>query len=532
MSASREKQKRIDDRQNAVPEKNKGASDKSRKLVVGLVCGLLALGLLCLIVYGSGMLHTMVPVMTVNDQSTYAAEYNFYYVNQMSYYYQLSNSEYGAMFGMSPMRMDIPLSQQPMASGDTSGETYADYLDQLTRNDMETILLQYGAALKAGLTLTAEDTELMESSIKSTKDSATSQGMTLQQYLTQAYGMGLNEAKLRSIMERSLLAEAWSKKQAADAGITMEDITAQYNEDQTAYDLLTYHSYTLNGVLDSAEDSIYSDAQKDAFAASVKAMAQELEANAGLTTFSELAHQYAIEIATLRAEYEEEAVEDHEGHDHGDPADTAAPTTLVQNGTFSALTETAKTWATESGRSAGDKTLITNEDTQVHTVYLYVNRARDERPSTYSVRHILAKFDTEAEDKAADYDAQKARAEDILAQWQAGSATEESFAELAKENTDDGNGDVGGIYENVTPGNMVAPFENWMIGRSSGDTGIVETSFGFHVMYAVETAAPNWEATIRNGMETEVYNAAFALLKESMTVKQNGLGHYLVNRGK
>ena len=101
-----------------------------------------------------------------------------------------------------------------------------------------------------------------------------------------------------------------------------------------------------------------------------------------------------------------------------------------------------------------------------------------------NVRHILALFagSTDA-DKA---DAQ-ARAEEIYHDWLAGPATEDSFAALANAVSEDQGGNVtnGGIYEDIYPGQMAEDFEAWCFAadRKPGDTGIVETENGYHVMY-------------------------------------------------
>lgn len=106
-----------------------------------------------------------------------------------------------------------------------------------------------------------------------------------------------------------------------------------------------------------------------------------------------------------------------------------------------------------------------------------LNAAREADPAYYdavAVRHILV------EDEET--------ANSLLQQWQDGEATEDSFAALANENsTDPGSNTNGGLYENVTKGQMVAEFEDWCFddARQSGDTGVVQTSYGYHVMYFV-----------------------------------------------
>ena len=89
------------------------------------------------------------------------------------------------------------------------------------------------------------------------------------------------------------------------------------------------------------------------------------------------------------------------------------------------------------------------------------------------------------EEKAAAY----AEAERILGEWKAGDATEESFAELANTYSKDGGSNTtGGLYENINiDASYVEQFRAWAVdsARKVGDTGIVETEFGYHIMYFV-----------------------------------------------
>lgn len=74
----------------------------------------------------------------------------------------------------------------------------------------------------------------------------------------------------------------------------------------------------------------------------------------------------------------------------------------------------------------------------------------------------------------------KAKADDLLKQI---NANPDSFAELARENSDDpGSKDKGGVYEDITPGMMVKPFNDFVFNNPTGKTGVVETDFGYHVI--------------------------------------------------
>ena len=76
-------------------------------------------------------------------------------------------------------------------------------------------------------------------------------------------------------------------------------------------------------------------------------------------------------------------------------------------------------------------------------------------------------------------------AQKLLDQYLAGDKTEDSFAALANENSQDpGSNTNGGLYTGVTEGQMVQTFNDWCFdsSRQVGDTGIVQTSYGYHVM--------------------------------------------------
>lgn len=81
----------------------------------------------------------------------------------------------------------------------------------------------------------------------------------------------------------------------------------------------------------------------------------------------------------------------------------------------------------------------------------------------------------------------KETAEQILDDWKKGEATEEAFATLANEKSEDGGSNTnGGLYEGVTKETeFVEPFLTWCMDETNkvGDTGIVKTDYGYHIMY-------------------------------------------------
>ena len=107
--------------------------------------------------------------------------------------------------------------------------------------------------------------------------------------------------------------------------------------------------------------------------------------------------------------------------------------------------------------------------------------------SEYSVpeqarsRHILIKEAPGADAKADA--AAKAKAEDILKQIQGGA----NFADLAKKNSDDpGSKDSGGELGFSQRGRMVPEFDSAIFTQKIGDTKIVKSQFGYHIVQVEE----------------------------------------------
>lgn len=129
------------------------------------------------------------------------------------------------------------------------------------------------------------------------------------------------------------------------------------------------------------------------------------------------------------------------------------------------------------------------------------------------VRHILLKPADETQEAK---DACYAEAQKLLEEWKNGAATEESFAELANTHSKDGGSNTtGGLYQGITAQtNFVESFLNWCIdpARQIGDTGIVESEHGYHIMY-FSAAEPVWMVSARTAL---IADRASAIIDDGM----------------
>ena len=160
--------------------------------------------------------------------------------------------------------------------------------------------------------------------------------------------------------------------------------------------------------------------------------------------------------------------------------------------------------ATKAYQQLNDSITVTDEE------------VRTEHP-TIAVRHILTKAEADENGVYTDEakDAAKARAEEIYNEWLAGDATEESFAALAEQYSEDtGSSSNGGLYDSVSQGQMVPEFDAFCFdeSRAPGDTGIVYgesgSYAGYHVMYFVG------EGDLETGRETIKRDRMNAILND------------------
>ena len=137
----------------------------------------------------------------------------------------------------------------------------------------------------------------------------------------------------------------------------------------------------------------------------------------------------------------------------------------------------------------------------------------------------IASAEEEAKEKAL------AKAEEIYEGWLDGDATEDGFAALAEEqSTDTGSNTNGGLYEAVAKGEMVEAFNDWIFDdtRKPGDSDIVETEYGYHIMYYAADNEMAWkldvDTMIRSNKMNEDVNA---LMENYEVVEENNNIAYL-----
>ena len=308
---------------------------------------------------------------------------------------------------------------------------------------------------------------------------------------------------------------------------TDADLRAAEAEKFNQYSAYSYNYYYLatSKFLEggtTAEDgtTTYSAEEKAAAAAAAEEVAKELAAGeyASIEEFDA-----AIAALSVNAEIEN--------------ASSSAYTDNIYSGVSSLYAE----WVTDDARVEGDTHYVessstsTNDDgtqtTNVNGYYIiYYVGSNDNNFALANVRHILVAFEggtynsttamTEYTDEEKAAALKEAKA--LLAEWEAGEATEDSFAALANEKSDDGDGTTGGLYTDVVPGQMVTNFNDWCFdeARKVGDYEIVETEYGYHIMfYSGDSETTYRDYLIKNDLTSADLENWYNALIESATAE-------------
>jgi len=407
---------------------------------------------------------------TVGGEKIKGTELNFYFYSICSQYGLSPDTEEG----QTALKSD---------SGIEGFKTLADYVKDNAAKEVQNVVMLSTSAKNAGLSLTEADKQQIADYFTEAEAQAVMEGVSLDSLLADTFGAGMTKDHMQPILERILLANQYSNKKVDEMVFTDEQLNAYYEVNKDSVDVVDYRQFYIPAVYESDADEETIDlAMKAAKATAEKMLAEVFDDE----SFKAAAITYSPE-------------DEKETYQTGDP-------TLRENVGMSYIATTeASTWAYDDARKAGDK--IVSESSNGYYVILFKEKSQPDY-NHISVRHILVDSDRE-EGTAEEIAAAKAKAEQILNEFLAGDKTAESFGKLAETNsTDTGSASNGGLYEDVAPGAMVEEFDAWCFdpARQPGDTGIVETEFGFHIMYFEKVEGVAWKIQVSEELKSEAYS--------------------------
>lgn len=475
----------------------------------------------------SGVFERMKKIETVSGSSYSAVEYEYHYRYIHNYIYstaQQYDSNYGAGFGLQSTGYDYTkLPEDQIYNGtdytlkDGSKATWKQYFEFLALNRMQQLEIMVDLSEKdtefkldpAALEdANAQITEMKEQ----LKADAAAQGGTaisFSKYLKLAYGDGMNSTLFEEIVKKQTISAEYSQyllEKKSDEYINNDAILEEnYNADKLFFDQVDYRIFTITPVSEKLANDA-SQEEKDAATAQAKEEAKK-KAEKMLAGIKD--EESFIKLAEQNATEEQKEVSDYSKSEttlrtHVQNADNGTGTPMNMDG----LDKTAIDWLYGKDTKAGDKKVFDINGTQ-YVVYV-VKPAYCDTAVPADVRHILVQFDEEAKDVEADKAAKKKEAETLLASINAADDKLAKFLEVCESDSDDtASVPDGGLIEFLTRGQYVKAFESWSLdpARKAGDIDIIETEYGYHIMYFVKKYDyPIWKYTISDTLANEELN--------------------------
>ncbi|MBE6995994.1 MAG: hypothetical protein E7429_04615 [Ruminococcaceae bacterium] len=524
MSASREKKIRQDQANSgytdpkAVREAEQRAKEKRSTILYGAIACVFVLALAATLIWRSNSIQKKATAVTIDGEAYSAGEVSFYYQNAYLTFMSTA-SQYSSLLGIDTSRSmkdqtvsetaGMLLEMLGLAPAE-AGTIWHDYFVDQALEQMTYVQNALKAAEAAGFTYPESVQIQYDLNMDSLASTAESYNYTMDEFLAANFGESMNQEIYGKHLLRLLQFDAYASDFVSTLNYTVEELEAIYAEDPDSYDKVSYEVVSFPATAESTTDADGNKVEPtEAETEAAKKAAKEL-ADALLAAYT----AGEGDLETLAKDYEDAEYNAEDG---------------VTYYTGSAL----ELWLFDEARKAGDCEVV--EGNGVFYVLLFCDRYREEY-NTIDVRHILiqpeAGTKTSEEEGYAEEQAQlkadaKAKAEDVLAEWKAGEATAVSFAELAlKYSTDPGSSNSGGLYTNVAKGEMVEPFEEWCFdpSRTEGDTGIVETPYGYHVMYFSGENQPYWQLQVASPLKAEEYSAWMTNLISSSKVEKHNVG--------
>ena len=574
MSASNKKKLRKELNAAAMTEKQLKEQQEAKKLKAYTLTFAVVMVLVVAIVIGvvvspliEGAIRSNSHAVTIGEHELTAADLTYFYIDSITehqnevynQYYNTFGNYWSMMLGFEPTKA---LNKQVYDS--KTGETWADYFIDKAIESAKDAYALYDEGVAKNHKMSETEQENVDTYLGSLELYAAYNGFSgVKSYLRGIYGNSASVNDYSEYYKLCAFASSYYNKYQADLKYDVEDYRAyekgtdeesRFNNYST-FTYLThafdYTTYLGEGTKDANGTTTWTDAEKEAARAAMKADMLQLTAS-GITD-KESFDKALQELKIYKF--------DKDGNPVAEEKKTKA--TEVKDTFYTSVTlrTEAKEWLGETERKTGDfksfeyVSYAPHEDSNHthgadcgcastvdgYTFVLFIGR-NDNTMNMVNVRHILVKFTGGTKDSngntvysETEKATAKTEAEKLLQQWKDGKANEESFGELANKESDDQGGKVtnGGLYEDIYPGQMVDAFEEWCFaeGRKAGDTGIVETEYGFHVMYYSSTDPMTYrDYMIDTNMRAEDAENWHKELVEKIAFTEVNLSHMELDR--
>lgn len=435
------------------------------------------------IAFSMGIPERLAKPITVGEYKVGTVEYNYYYANNMSQF---------ANMGLIPQTSTGHYDLSQKAGFSDKDETWAEVFARMTKETIQETYIRADQAKKAGIELNNENQKMVDDTIAATIKQSGDE-VKANNLLVDQYGPGASLDSLREIMERAMLATQFGTEHPKTYDIGKDEVETYYDENTDKFDNVSFRSYIFTLPKPAEDEAELSEEEKTTKSKELKNQAEEfLDAITDENSFVE-------ELPKFLSEEDADSYTD-------DPDKTLQ---TIKKGSIA--DKDMAEWLFETDRETGDKTMLEGSNNN-YTVVYFISRQKNEIKLP-TVRHILIGVDrdtaTEDEKKAA-----LEKAEETLDKIKSA----EDMETIGDEMVANGESAESNRYEDVAYGQMVEEFNDWIFDtdRKTGDTDIVETRYGYHVMYFEKfNDNPVWYKEADDALRSEKFDAEMKEWAES-----------------
>ncbi|MBE6742297.1 MAG: hypothetical protein E7570_08370 [Ruminococcaceae bacterium] len=424
--------------------------------------------------------------LTVDETKVSLGMYNYYY-NAVSQNY-ISYAQQGYYSDLDP---SVDFSEQKTTDADGHNITWAQKFEDETIDRIQYITAYYQEGKKHGVKLTDTQKEEIKNNIESIKSDAEQSELSLDEYIAETYGEYCGVATIRKLLEQSYIANNYYREYIIENKADEKEVKKYFEEHKDDYTQVEF-AY-LPVFYEPDDEKSQKEAEKTA-----KKYASKIKSVDDLKKAIPTVCKDIIESYVSSGQYES-------AEDCAEAIASSVENSITK--TDDSFTVKACEWLFNEKTKVNDCSYFLDETNSLY--FIIFKKAEPEIASdeVYSVRHILIMPKSDSKEGSEEEATQQTtytkeqwaeaekKANEILDEYKKGDKTEYSFALLAEkysvdtESTSNGSsGMYGGLYEGVTLGRMVKSFEEWSTDKSRkyGDTDIVKSDYGYHIMYFVE----------------------------------------------
>lgn len=439
-------------------------------------------------------------VATVDGQKISIGMYDYYYASIVSYYEQY------ASYGYYSLDTTKDYSKQYTTDDDGNKISWQKFFETEALKEVEQITTYYSKALEEGVTLTSAQKKTIDKQISTLKDSASQNDVSLDQYIKANFGTYCSEDTIRLMLEQYYLSANYKGKFKCETKVTDNDVDKYYNDHKNDYKKIEF--YYIASPYDATDDNSKNESIKTA----EKIMAKMKDKKSVIALVPEVYSSYIDSQVKSSMEQDSTLTEKKAREEAVKSYESNVVTTV--SGSDSPFDDEMNTWLFSDDTKVGSKKYYIDESAGYIYIVLKTSKASVEEDETYTVRHILVAPESGSNSSSStsekteytdeQWAAAKKKADSILAKFNKTDKSEYEFAKLAEQYSTDSastssgsNDSFGGLYESVTLGQMVPDFEKWSIddSRKYGDTGIVKSDYGYHIMFFINDC-PEYQSKI------------------------------------